>query len=93
MVVEALKAQSAMETGYVKKIAALRSDNRSLRRICGVPLMEESEDEGDGGGVGGMESAKGVQQAREGARQISEAGRQENENPVAEGEGRRIVIN
>jgi hypothetical protein len=60
MLVEALKAQSESEVGYVRKIAALKSDNRSLRRICGVPLMVDCEQEDEGEqGVGGLERRPG----------------------------------
>ena len=64
MMLEALKAQSEMEVGYVKKIAALKQDNRSLRRICGVKLLDESDDDEDeGNGVAGTIDSSSVRNA------------------------------
>lgn len=88
MVVEALKAQSESEVGYMRKIAALKNDNRSLRRICGVPLMEDSEDEGEGG----VETLEGRAQVQASARQSPEQARVDNEVAVTDGPERRVLI-
>jgi hypothetical protein len=40
---EAMKALTEAELPYIRKIAALKADNKSLRRICGVPLMDDSD--------------------------------------------------
>ena len=85
--VEALKAQSEMEVGYVRKIAGLKADNRSLRRICGVPLGVDSDEEEDRdkNGVHTLERPEGV---REGARQMPV--RREGEEDGGEGGGERM---
>ncbi|KIW00303.1 hypothetical protein, variant [Verruconis gallopava] len=83
MLVEAMKLQSQSEIGYVKKIAALKADNRSLRRICGVPLMDDSDDDSD--------DSPDRLLARDSARQSPQQGRSEAEG-VAQGEERRITI-
>lgn len=73
MMVETLKSQSESEVGYVKKIARLKADNRSLRRICGVPLMEDSEDD-----EAAVDSAAAERsRARESVRQSPEQERNE----------------
>jgi hypothetical protein len=66
MMIEATKLQSESEKGYVTKIARLKADNRSLRRICGVPLMEDSEDDE------AAAAAAGRSQVRESVRQSPE---------------------
>ncbi|TID18468.1 hypothetical protein E6O75_ATG06544 [Venturia nashicola] len=42
---EAMKALMEAELPYIRKIAALKADNKALRRICGVPLMDDSDDD------------------------------------------------
>lgn len=42
---EAMKALTEAELPYIRKIAALKADNKALRRICGVPLMDDSDDD------------------------------------------------
>jgi hypothetical protein len=42
---EAMKALTEAELPYIRKIAALKADNKSLRRICGVPLMDDSDED------------------------------------------------
>ncbi|RDI83445.1 hypothetical protein Vi05172_g6586 [Venturia inaequalis] len=44
---EAMKALTEAELPYIRKIAALKADNKALRRICGVPLMDDSDDDGE----------------------------------------------
>ena len=44
-IVFAMKLQSTAELPYVRKIARLKADNKSLRRMCGVPLLEDTDDE------------------------------------------------
>lgn len=87
MMVESLKAQGEMEGGYKRKIARLRSDNRSLRRICNVPLLEESEEDEEKNGVATLESAQGVREHS--ARQSPELVRT---GEGGGGDGGRIVI-
>ncbi|KAF2397742.1 hypothetical protein EJ06DRAFT_532734 [Trichodelitschia bisporula] len=41
----ALKAQADAELPYVKKIASLKAENRTLRRLCNLPPMEDSDDD------------------------------------------------
>jgi hypothetical protein len=41
----ALIAQTAGESPFLKKIAALKAENASLRRMCGAPKLEDSDEE------------------------------------------------
>jgi hypothetical protein len=43
----ALIAQTAGETPFLKKISALKAENASLRRMCGAPKLEDSDEEED----------------------------------------------
>lgn len=42
---EALKAQSEAELPWIERLAGLKAENRTLRRLCGLPIGEESDDE------------------------------------------------
>lgn len=42
-----MKALTEAELPYIRKIAGLKADNKALRRICGVPLMDDSDDDGE----------------------------------------------
>lgn len=42
-----MKALTEAELPYIRKIAGLKTDNKALRRICGVPLMDDSDDDGE----------------------------------------------
>jgi hypothetical protein len=90
MLVEALKAQSESEVGYVRKIAALKADNRSLRRICGVPLLEDSEAEEEEQGVGGLE--KRPASVKPGSEAVRYEGERENDAGGGGVERRRVLI-
>jgi hypothetical protein len=41
----ALIAQTAGESPFLKKISALKAENASLRRMCGAPKLEDSDEE------------------------------------------------
>jgi len=42
---EALKAQSEAELPWIERLAGLKAENRVLRRLCGLPVGEESDEE------------------------------------------------
>lgn len=44
----ALIAQTEAELPYLRKITKLKGENRSLRRICGVASLEDSDEESEG---------------------------------------------
>lgn len=58
MMVEAGRLQSESELPYLRKIRGLKMDNRSLRRLCEVPLGEDSDDEAEK--VGKVVGQKGL---------------------------------
>jgi hypothetical protein len=88
MLVKAMHLQSESEIGFVTKIARLKTDNRSLRRICGVPLIDDSEDDE------AAEANEARSQIREAAsRQSPEQGRNEEVAVMAGGgERERLLI-
>jgi PAB1-binding protein PBP1 len=86
MMVEAMKFQSESEIGYVGKIARLKADNRSLRRICGVPLQEDSEDDEAAAMLESSAAAVERHLARESVRHSPEMERGESSAVVFTGE-------
>jgi len=75
---EAMKALTEAELPYIRKIAALKADNKSLRRICGVPLMDDSDEDEEEDEVveEARENVNGVVVQHESPGQMEQVGRE-----------------
>jgi hypothetical protein len=73
-----MKALTEAELPYIRKIAMLKQDNRSLRRICGVRLMDESDedDEEEAREAEARENVNGVVVQHESPGQMEQVGRE-----------------
>lgn len=73
-----MKALTEAELPYIRKIAALKADNKALRRICGVPLMDDSDDDDEEEEVlEAKENVNGVFVQHENPGHVKQTGRDE----------------